>query len=492
MISWHQRHQASAQIIYIFLLFEINRMKITFYGAAQKVTGSKHLVTTASGKNILLDCGLFQGEGDKTDELNRHFGFDPTSVHALVLSHAHADHAANIPYLYKQGFKGITYCTPATLDLCKVMLMDSAHIQEHDIEYVNKYRKRQGKPGFEPLYVATDVDNAIRNFISVPYGQLQKVTDDFSFMYTDSGHILGSAAVNIKLNDNGVETSLFFSGDIGRFTDLILPPPQPFPQADYIICESTYGNRLHEAQVDAEKKLLKVVIETCTVKKGKLIIPAFSLGRTQEIIFVLDRLHTKGLMPFVKIYIDSPLAINITEIMRKHIEAFNTEIKNYMKTDADPFGYADVHFIKEVEDSKALNNSDEPCIIISASGMLEAGRVKHHVKNNISDSRNTILIVGYCPPESLGGKLMNGAKYVKIFGKEYEVNAAVEVISNYSAHADYSEMLKYLSCQKADKVKRIFLVHGTLAVQEAYRLKLMNAGFNDVVIPKMSESFELD
>ena len=466
-------------------------MKITFFGAAQKVTGSKHLVTTASGKNILLDCGLFQGEGDKTDELNRHFGFEPASVHALVLSHAHADHAANIPYLYQQGFKGITYCTPATLDLCTVMLMDSAHIQEHDIEYVNKRRKRQGRTPLEPLYSANDVTQALKNFVTVPYGQLQKVSDDFSFMYTDSGHILGSAAVNIKLNENGKETTLFFSGDIGRYSDLILPSPQPFPQADYIICESTYGNRLHEAQGDAEQKLLRVVMETCTVKKGKLIIPAFSLGRTQEIIYVLDRLHSQGLMPYVKIYIDSPLAINITEIMRKHTESFNAEIKAYMKTDADPFGYADVQFIKDVADSKALNDSDEPCIIISASGMLEAGRVKHHVKNNISDSRNTILIVGYCPPDSLGGKLMNDAKYVRIFGKEYEVNATVEVISNYSAHADYEEMLKYLSCQDASKVKKVFLVHGVLNVQQEFRLKLMAAGFKEVIIPTRGEEANL-
>ncbi len=467
-------------------------MKVTFYGAAQQVTGSKHLVTTASGKNILLDCGLFQGEGDKTDELNRHLGFDPASVYALVLSHAHADHAASIPYLYQQGFSGTTYCTPATLDLCKVMLMDSAHIQEHDIEYVNKRRKRQGRPYLEPLYTANDVTNALANFVTVPYDQLQKITDDCSFTYTDSGHILGSAAVNMKLLDGKKATNLFFSGDIGRYNDLILRAPQRFPQADYIICESTYGNRLHDEPGNAEQKLLKVVMETCVMKKGKLIIPAFSLGRTQEIIYVLDRLHTKGLMPLVKIYIDSPLAINITEVMRKHTESFNPEIKAYMKTDVDPFGYGDMKFIEEVQDSKALNDSDEPSIIISASGMLEAGRVKHHVKNNISDSRNTILIVGYCPPASLGGKLVNGAKYVRIFGKEYEVNATIEVISDYSAHADYSEMLKYLSCQDPTSVKSVFLVHGILEVQQDWKLKLISAGFKDVTIPTRGEVFELN
>ena len=467
-------------------------MKITFYGAARTVTGSKHLLTTNSGKNILLDCGLFQGEGDKTDFMNRNLGFDPSSVHALILSHAHMDHAGCIPYLYKEGFTGITYCTPATYDLCKVMLMDSAHIQEHDITYVNKRRKRNGKPILEPLYTEEDVDNCLKKFQKVVYDERYEIANDCSFMFTDSGHILGSAAVNVTLKGEKRETTLFFSGDIGRYTDLILRPPQPFPQADYVICESTYGNRLHDASENAEQKLIKVVTETCVVKKGKLIIPAFSLGRTQELIYVLDRLHTKGLMPYVKIYIDSPLSVNITEIMRKHTESFNKEILAYMKTDNDPFGYADIHFIKDVTESKALNDSDEPCIIISASGMLEAGRVKHHVKNNISDSRNTILIVGYCPPDSLGGRLISGAKYVRIFGKEYEVNASIHVISNYSAHADYSEMLNYLSCQDAKKVKQVFLVHGILQVQQEYKLKSIEAGFSNVTIPEMKESFVLD
>ena len=467
-------------------------MKITFYGAARTVTGSKHLLTTASGNNILLDCGLFQGEGDKTEFMNRNFGFDPTSIHALILSHAHMDHAGCIPYLYKQGFKGITYCTPATYDLCMVMLKDSAHIQEHDTFYVNKKRKRIGKLMIEPLYTVEDVNICLKYFKKVGYNEHCQITNDCSFLFTDSGHILGSAAINLNIKNETKETKLFFSGDIGRFTDLILRPPQSFPQADYIICESTYGNRLHDAPENAEQKLLKVVKETCVIKKGKLIIPAFSLGRTQEIIYVLDRLHTKGLMPYVKIYIDSPLSVNITEIMRKHTESFNQEIKDYMKTDSDPFGYADIRFIEDVKESKTLNDSDEPCIIISASGMLEAGRVKHHVKNNISDSRNTILIVGYCPPESLGGRLVSGSKYVRIFGKEYEVNASIEVISNYSAHADYSEMLRYLLCQDTKKVKQVFLVHGVLQVQLDYKLKLEEAGFSNVMIPEIRESFVLD
>jgi metallo-beta-lactamase family protein len=463
-------------------------MQITFHGAARKVTGSKHLITTENGRNILLDCGLFQGEGAQTDELNRHLGFDPHTVNFLILSHAHADHAGNIPYLFAQGFSGTVFCTKATLDLCSVMLLDSAHIQEHDIEYVNKKRRRRGQGPLQPLYTADDVALCIKNFKAVEYDQWITAEPGIEFLYTDSGHILGSAGVSLKITETKKVSWLFFSGDIGRYSDLILREPQPFPQMEYIICESTYGNRLHEPAGDAAQRLLAVITDTCKGRGGKVIIPAFSLGRTQEIIYTLDRLNTQGKMPDVKIYIDSPLSVNVTSIMRRHPESFNPEIKEYMKGDPDPFSYNNVTFITDVEDSKALNESDEPCVIISASGMIEAGRVKHHVKNNIGNSKNTILIVGYCPPASLGGKLMNGDPVVKIFGKEYEVHAHVEVISNYSAHADYNEMLKYLSCQDASLVKKLFLVHGVPASQEAFRERLMHAGFRDVVIPYQGDT----
>jgi metallo-beta-lactamase family protein len=466
-------------------------MQIALHGAARKVTGSKHLVTTDNGVKILLDCGLFQGEGEQTDELNRHLGFEPSSIDYLILSHAHADHAGNIPYLFKQGFKGVIYCTEATFDLCSVMLLDSAHIQEHDIEYVNKRRRRRKQSMLQPLYTAEDVTACLENFKPVNYNEWIKIEEGIEFSFIDTGHILGSASVNLKIIERHKLKHLFFTGDIGRYGDLILPDPHPFPQADYIICESTYGNRLHEAATDAAARLLKTVIDTCVTKRGKLIIPAFSLGRTQEVIYTLDKLNSAGKMPNVKIYIDSPLAVNVTSIMRKHKALFNSSLQEYMKSDPDPFSYHNVTFITELDESKALNESDEPCIIISASGMIEAGRVKHHVKNNISNSRNTILIVGYCPPTSLGGRLINGDPFVKIFGKEYEVHAHVEVISNYSAHADYNEMLRYLSCQDASKVKKLFLVHGVIESQEAFRDRLISAGFNEVLIPVQGEVVEL-
>ena len=357
-------------------------MKITFYGAAKTVTGSKHLITTEKQKNILLDCGLFQSKGSETEYLNRHFGFEPSIVDYMILSHAHTDHAGNIPHLVKEGFTGPIYATPATIDLCKIMLMDSAHIQESDIAYLNKKRIKKGEAPLTPIYTEADVTIAIQQFVPVKYNEGISIDDHIRFHFTDAGHILGSAAVNLEIDENGTTKKIFFSGDVGRYNDIILRAPQEFPQADIILCESTYGNRLHEHTEDAEARLIKIVQETCVERKGKLIIPAFSLGRTQEVVYALDRAHTAGKMPHIPVYIDSPLAISATEIMRKHTESFNPEILEYMQQDTDPFGYDEVFYIRDVADSKSLNDFPEPCIIISASGMMEAGRIKHHIKKS--------------------------------------------------------------------------------------------------------------
>jgi metallo-beta-lactamase family protein len=466
-------------------------MKITFYGAAKTVTGSKHLITTEKKKNLLLDCGLFQSKGSDNEYLNRHFGFDPATIDYMILSHAHTDHAGNIPQLVKSGYSGPIYATPATIDLCRVMLADSAHIQESDITYLNKRRIKKGQVPLSPIYTEEDVKIAMRQFVPVKYNQVTQIDDHIRFHFTDSGHILGSAAVNLEIDEKGSTKKVFFSGDVGRYNDIILRAPQEFPQADIIICETTYGNRLHEHTVDAEERLMKIVQDTCVERKGKLIVPAFSLGRTQEVVYALDRAHTAGKMPHIPVYVDSPLAINATEIMRKHIESFNPEILEYMKKDSDPFGYDEVFYIRDVEDSKALNDFPEPCIIISASGMMEAGRIKHHIKNNIEDPKNTILIVGYVTPNSLGGKLKDGSPEVKIFGDLYSVKAKVEVIDSYSAHADYEELLKYLSCQDPEKVKKYFMVHGEDDALAEFRIKLMEKGFQHIHIPDLGESFEV-
>ena len=466
-------------------------MKIAFHGAAQTVTGSKHLLTTDSGRKILLDCGMFQGMGKETTDLNSHFGFSPAEVDALILSHAHIDHSGLIPYLVKQGFRGEIYCTPATKDLCEVMLADTAHIQESDLKYVNRRRKEKKLPPIAPLYNQGDVDLAMSLMQTVSYEEKHKLSEEVEFHYTDSGHILGSAAVNLSVKTKSGPKKIFFSADIGRPNDKILISPQPFPQAEVILCESTYGNRLHPSAEETEKKLFEVVFETCVIRKGKLIIPAFSLGRTQEVVYILNNMKNKGMLPSIMVYVDSPLSINATEIMRAHPESFNAEIIQVMKTDPDPFGFGGLKYIRDANESKALNDLHESCIIISASGMAEAGRIKHHILNNIGDSRNTIMMVGYCTPESLGGKLAAGNKEVRIFGKEYNVKAKVEVMNSYSAHGDYKEMLQYLSCQDPKAVQKMFLVHGELEVQTDWKATLMNAGFKNIEIPERHSECEI-
>lgn len=466
-------------------------MQITFHGAAQTVTGSKHLITTGRNKRILLDCGLFQNQGGDNADLNRHFGFDPMQVDYLILSHAHIDHSGNIPQLVRQGFNGPIYCTKATYDLCTIMLEDSAHIQDNDLNYLNKKRLRNGQKKLDPLYTLEDVIEALKLFVPVTMNEKIEMDRHIRFHFTDAGHILGSAAVNLEIEEPDETIKVFFSGDTGRFNDYILKAPQPFPQADYIITESTYGDRLHEDPENTELELLSVVHQTCILNKGKLIIPAFSLGRTQEVVYALNRLFNKGLLEKIPVYVDSPLAISATSIMRKHKESFNPEIVEYMKKDDDPFGFETLHYIRDVELSKELNDKAEPCIIISASGMMEAGRVKHHLKNNIIDAKNTILIVGFVPPGTLGDRMIQGEKEVKIFGKMVPLRASVKVMGAYSAHADYKEMMKYLSCQDPTKVRRMFLVHGEKEAQLTFKNHLHGMGFRDIAIPMMHESFQL-
>lgn len=464
-------------------------MKLQFYGAAQTVTGSKHLLTTQSGFRVLLDCGLFQGIG--TTEMNQEFGFDPVKVDVLVLSHAHIDHCGLIPRLIRKGFEGDIYCTPATRDLAEILLLDSAHIQETDLERVNKRRQHRGEPALEPLYDLQDVTDAIRMFKTVDYHETFFLNEEVSVRFYDTGHILGSASVFVTVRENGEEKKVWFTGDIGRPDDKILRSPESAPQADYIICESTYGDRLHEPEPDMKRHLLDIVRETCVERQGKVIIPAFAVDRTQELIFALDQLESEDRLPRLPVYVDSPLAVRATSVMRDHEECFNPSILSYIKKDGDAFDFPNLHYVTSVEKSKAINDRSGPCIIISASGMAEAGRIKHHIKNNIGNPRNTILIVGYCSPDSLGGALKRGDQEVKIFGELYQVRCHVEVMDSFSAHADYAEMIHFLQDQAPEKVSRVFLVHGDLPVQEVFRDKLRAIGFRDIEIPHMHEGFEL-
>ncbi len=467
-------------------------MTIAFHGAARTVTGSKHLLTLDNGKKVLLDCGMFQGMGHETDALNRDFGFDAKEVTYLILSHAHIDHSGLVPKLVKEGFNGKIFATSGTKDLCAVLLEDSANIQRDDAHYENKRRKETGEPLIEPIYSVEDAKKAMTLFETVPYGQFTVIEPGLELLYTDAGHIIGSAAVSLKITNGDKITHLTFSGDVGRYNDMILTHPQTFPQADYILIESTYGDSLHQSFAPATDVLHDWVIKTCVEKKGKLIIPAFSVGRTQEILFMLNQMELEKSLPSLDYYVDSPLSEEATIVVKHHPENFNDNIKNILKVDNDPFDFKGLHYIETVDESKALNDRKDAMVIISASGMADAGRVKHHIANNISDPKNTILIVGYCEPRSLGGQLMNGAKKVHIFGEEYKVQAEVGVMRSMSAHGDYEDLLHFVASQDAKQVKKVFIVHGEYPVQQHFREHLMSKGFANVEIPERHQAFTLE
>lgn len=464
-------------------------MKLQFFGAAQRVTGSKHLLTTQSGQQILLDCGLFQGID--TQDLNLDFGFDPSQVSVLVLSHAHIDHSGLIPRLVAKGFSGPIICTHATKDLCTILLGDSARIQASDISRINKRRATKNEQPLEVLYEQADVEKALSLFQSVDYHQTFMICKDVKGEFFDAGHLLGSAGVMLDFEENNKTKKLFFTGDIGRPNDKILRSPEAFPQADFIICESTYGNKLHEAEADVKEHLRQIVEKICVQQGGKLMIPAFSIDRTQELVYTLDQLSSEGKLPDIKVFIDSPLSVNATKIMAKHQECFNTEILAYLNKDGDPFAFPNLYYISSSEDSKKINDLQEPCVIISSSGMAEAGRIKHHIANNIEDEKSAILLVGYTSPNSLGGQLKAGARQVYIFGKQFEVKTEVLVMDSFSAHADYQEMIAHLDCQDKRKVQRLFLVHGEIDTQTAFKARLEKVGWQNIEIPAMKDAFEI-
>jgi metallo-beta-lactamase family protein len=466
-------------------------MTITFHGAARTVTGSKHLLTLKDGTRILLDCGMFQGMGEHTEDLNEHFGFNPEKVDYLILSHAHIDHCGLIPRLVAQGFKGDIFCTPATFDLVKILLLDSAHIQMMDTEYSNKHRRKNNLPLLNALYTEEQVNDSLKLFKTVDYEHEYAINPSVKFHYTDAGHLPGSAAMHLSVLEDGRQTQITFSGDVGRYGDILLKSPQTFQQADYILLESTYGDSLHKEAGPIEDKLLEVIRQTCINKRGKVIIPAFSVGRTQELLYALNSLELKGILPELDYYVDSPLSEKATRIMMEHPEVYNKAVSDVLKVDKNPFAFKGLHFIESTDESKALNNHQKPCVIISASGMAEAGRVKHHIKNNIGNENCTILIVGYCEPNSLGGHLLKGDREVSIYGERFKVKAQVQSIRSMSAHGDYGDLLHFISTQDPAKVKKIFLVHGEYEVQQHFRMKIIDKGFTNVEIPYQHQKIEL-
>lgn len=465
-------------------------MKLEFIGAAQEVTGSKHLLHV-NGKKILLDCGMYQGRRKIAKEKNMNFPFDPKEIDAVILSHAHIDHSGLLPLLVKQGFQGPIYCTHATRDLCNCMLADSAYIQERDAEYYNEKKLKKGEEPIEPLYTLDDAQQALNQFHGVGYDRTFVVENALAACFYDAGHILGSALVHLVIHDKetDIRTTIGFTGDLGRKNIPLLRDPRVLPTSEYFITECTYGDRLHESVTDADNQLVEIVNDTYK-KGGKLIIPAFSVGRTQEIIYRLNLAVKNERIPDFPVFVDSPLSGNVTEVFANHPECFDKKtFKEFIDNRLNPFGFGRLKYISSVEESKKLNFYQGPCIIISASGMCEFGRVLHHLKNNIEDHKNTILIVGYQAEHTLGRKIVEKNKIVKIFGDEYRLKADVYSINAFSAHADRSDLLDYIS--RVDGIKKIFLVHGEKDPELKFKDVLAENGYDNVETPAPGDIYEL-
>ncbi len=463
-------------------------MDVQFWGAARTVTGSMHLLTV-NGARILLDCGLYQGKRKESFERNRQLPFDPKGVDVMVLSHAHIDHSGNIPNLVKNGYNGPIYCTFATRDLCAAMLRDSGHIQEMDALYVNKKRARKGEPPIEPIYTQEDAVNCLGQFVSLGYGRPFPILPGVRLTFVDAGHILGSAIVILDIEaDNGADPHRFvFSGDLGRPEKPILEDPTLLDGCDTLIIESTYGDRLHPDTINVQKELQSVVIETAR-RGGKLIIPAFAVGRTQELVYDLHQLIEADEIPDLPVFVDSPLAIDATSVFRLHPECYDDEVEQFLNETGsrDPFGFGRLQYTRTVDQSKAINDLNAPAIIISASGMAEAGRIQHHLKNNIHDARNTILFVGWQAPNTLGRYILEKHETVKIFGEKYPLRAQVEAIYGFSAHADRNELLSWV--QSMDKLPtKAFVVHGDPEPAQALADGLSKLGVAEAWVPDRAE-----
>ena len=466
-------------------------MKISFHGAARTVTGTKHIIQLKDGRQVLLDCGMFQGLGRDTEELNGRFGFNPLKIDAVLLSHAHIDHSGLLPKLVKEGYKGKIISTPATKDLSEILLYDSAEIQTYDADYINKRRAAKNLPPYEPLYTSQDVTQTLELFATQEYNEWFKVTEGVEAMFINAGHLIGSAAISLRITEDGHQTNVLFSADIGRYRSPLLQPPGEPPQADYIILESTYGSKHHEITFNTIEILHKWIKKICVEKGGQLIIPAFSVGRTQEVLYALNQLSLEKRLPEVLYFIDSPLSQKATETIKKYKEQFGERIQQVLAIDDDPFDFPGLKYIETVEDSRRLVNYQQPCVIISASGTADAGRVKHHINECIGNPNNAILFVGYCGAKSLGGQLLNGEKEVEIFSDPCNVIAEVGQVQGMSAHGDTDDLIRFIGNQDPDRVRSIFLVHGEHEVQKAFADRLKLKGFQNVEIPEQHQQYDL-
>jgi metallo-beta-lactamase family protein len=464
-------------------------MNVQFLGATRTTTGSMYLLEV-NDRRVLLECGLYQGKRDESIERNLNFPFDPKSLDAAILSHAHIDHCGNFPNLYRQGFRGNIFCTFATRDLANIMLQDSAHIQQADVLFVNKLRAKKGQPPVQPLYSITEAEKVTRQFIAVGYDRPMLVSDGLTVTFRDAGHILGSAQVILDVREGGRKFRYLFSGDVGRGGDPILRDPDPVDGVDFLQVESTYGNRLHTNRHEGTQAAVKAVLETLE-HGGKVIIPSFAVGRTQQVVYALHRAICDHHFPAVPTFVDSPLAVNATEVHRLHPECFNQDIYEFLRSVANPFEMGNLTYIRDVEQSKKLNDLAGPLIIISASGMAESGRVLHHLRNNIGDPKNLVLFVGYCAEHTLGAQIMAGQEMVNIFGEPHRVRARVASVDALSGHADKDELTRYVQGLNGN-LKRIFVIHGeeeqSLPFAETLHGLKPKA---DVLVPERSQKVEI-
>jgi len=463
-------------------------MKVTFLGAARTVTGSMHLLEI-NGMQILLECGLYEGKREEAYRRNRHLPFDAQSIHTAILSHAHIDHSGNLPSLCRTGFEGNIICTPATRNLCSIMLLDSAHIQETDVRYVNKRRKNKHLPLFNPLYMRADAEKAITQLLPIAYNRPFQISESVKVTLQDAGHILGSSLVVLDLQENGRKARLMFTGDVGRSHMPIIRDPAIVKDIDYLIIESTYGMRVHDDEDTTENELESIVNETIN-RGGKIIIPAFSVGRTQQVVYSLHKLHEQKRIPDIPIYVDSPLSVNATEIFRLHPECYDQETRKFIKNHNSPLIFHNLTYIRDVEKSKKIQKINQPMIIITASGMCEAGRILHHLRNTVTNQRNTILIIGYCAEHTLGKRIMDKVPEIKIFGEPYPLRAQVKTIDALSAHADCNELLAFVK-KSNSTIKKVFVVHGNEEQSLGFAKTLEKNIKAKVFVPNMNEEFTL-
>jgi metallo-beta-lactamase family protein len=464
-------------------------MRIHFLGATKTTTGSMYLLEL-NGSRVLLECGLFQGRRGESIERNRNFPFDPAKINAVVLSHAHIDHCGNLPNLCRRGFEGNIYCTFATRDLASIMLEDSAEIQRDDAAFVSKKRAKQGLPPVEPLYSATDAEKAVRQFVSLNYNRPVPVADGLTVTFRDAGHILGSAQVVMDVAENGRKFRFLFSGDVGRGDDDILRDPEPVENVDFLQIESTYGGREHTQKRHANEEVGNLVRATLE-GRGKVIIPSFSVGRTQQMVYTLHQLTLAGQLPRVPIYVDSPLSVNATEVYRLHPECFNESIYRFLREKENPFGMENLTYIREVAHSMKLNDLKDPAIIISASGMAEAGRIRHHLANHISKPENLILFIGYCAEHTLGAQILSGQNPVNIFGEPHPVRARIASIDSFSGHADKNELRRYVEGISGD-IRKIAVIHGEEAQALAFAVTLRSMKLRAaVLVPDYQQTLDL-